>query len=268
MAIKSPFPGLDPYLEMHWGDVHHSLIQYTRDALQEMMPDDLISRVEERVFVESFDDRIRAIVPDVHVVESKPSRTAEDSDVEANGGVALAESRTYVFDDIEQTEGYIEIREASGGKVVTVIEFLSPANKVGRESMALYRQKQRELMLSDTSLVEIDLVRSGQRVIAMNAGSIPPEWANDSLVLVRRGWQGNQVKLFHMPLRVPLSPVPIPLRRSDKTVYLDLQSIHDECYRKGRYDRLDYAAPIQPPLTPDDAAWAQELLAAAGKRPR
>jgi hypothetical protein len=30
MPIKGPFPGLDPYLQQHWGDVHHSLIQYSR----------------------------------------------------------------------------------------------------------------------------------------------------------------------------------------------------------------------------------------------
>ncbi|HNV00430.1 MAG TPA: DUF4058 family protein, partial [Verrucomicrobiota bacterium] len=25
--MKSPFPGMDPYMESHWGDVYHSLIQ-------------------------------------------------------------------------------------------------------------------------------------------------------------------------------------------------------------------------------------------------
>ncbi len=28
--MPSPFPGMDPYLESHWRDVHHSLITYTR----------------------------------------------------------------------------------------------------------------------------------------------------------------------------------------------------------------------------------------------
>lgn len=51
--MKSPFPGLDPYLEARWGDVHQSLITYTRDTLQPNLPEDLRARVEERVFVET-----------------------------------------------------------------------------------------------------------------------------------------------------------------------------------------------------------------------
>ena len=32
--MASPFPGMDPYLEQFWGDVHHALITYARDQLQ------------------------------------------------------------------------------------------------------------------------------------------------------------------------------------------------------------------------------------------
>lgn len=32
--MASPFPGMDPYLEQHWGDVHPSFITYARDQLQ------------------------------------------------------------------------------------------------------------------------------------------------------------------------------------------------------------------------------------------
>src|SRR5256885_6518067 len=52
-GVKSPFPGMDPYLEARWGDVHQSLITYARDALQPNLPPDLRARVEERVFVQT-----------------------------------------------------------------------------------------------------------------------------------------------------------------------------------------------------------------------
>lgn len=51
--MKSPFPGMDPYLERHWRDVHASLAVYARDWLQERLPSGLRARIEERVFVES-----------------------------------------------------------------------------------------------------------------------------------------------------------------------------------------------------------------------
>ena len=37
-TMRSPFPGMDPYLEQFWGDVHHRLITYTCDALQRHLP--------------------------------------------------------------------------------------------------------------------------------------------------------------------------------------------------------------------------------------
>ncbi len=44
--MGSPFPGMDPYLESHWGDVHASLVIYIRDALQGLLPVDLRARVD------------------------------------------------------------------------------------------------------------------------------------------------------------------------------------------------------------------------------
>ena len=51
--MKSPFPGMDPYLERHWGDVHQALVTYIRDQLQPSLPDDLRARMQERVYIES-----------------------------------------------------------------------------------------------------------------------------------------------------------------------------------------------------------------------
>ena len=54
----------------------------------------------------------------------------------------------------------------------------------------------------------------------------------------------------------------MPLRKGDADAPLDLQALVDQAYRNGRYDTLDYKADPDPPLRPDDAAWADELLRA------
>jgi Protein of unknown function (DUF4058) len=69
--MASPFPGMDPYLEQHWGDVHHRFITYASDQLAKVLPRDLRARVEERVFVESPDNSYRPIVLDVRVIERR-----------------------------------------------------------------------------------------------------------------------------------------------------------------------------------------------------
>ena len=43
--MHSPFPGMNPYLEQYWGDIHQRLIIYSSDALQKQLPGDLRARV-------------------------------------------------------------------------------------------------------------------------------------------------------------------------------------------------------------------------------
>src|SRR5436190_589956 len=130
--MKSPFPGMDPYLEARWGDVHQSLITYTRDAIQPNLPMDLRARVEERVYVQSESEVIRRVIPDVYVAQYHPMPQGA-SHLAERGGASVAEPMQFAIGDEAVTEGYIEIREAGGGRVITVIEFLSPANKTPGE---------------------------------------------------------------------------------------------------------------------------------------
>ena len=65
-----------------------------------------------------------------------------------------------------------------------------------------------------------------------------------------------------MPLQKPLPAIAIPLRAGEQDARLDLQPLIEMCYRNGRYSRVDYARPPQPPLVGDDATWAIELLKA------
>jgi len=44
--MPSPFPGLDPYLEAHWRDVHTSLTVYASDSIQDQLPVALFARIE------------------------------------------------------------------------------------------------------------------------------------------------------------------------------------------------------------------------------
>src|SRR5438132_12477495 len=86
--MASPFPGMDPYLERHWGDVHHGFITYARDQLRKVLPKDLRARVEERVFVESPESLAGTIVPDIRVLESPRGKKQPSS---LATGLAVAE---------------------------------------------------------------------------------------------------------------------------------------------------------------------------------
>ena len=74
--MSSPFPGMDPYLEPHWLDVHTKLVTYAADELNSRLPQDLIASTEERVAVESEGGEERLVGPDVRVSEPPASATA------------------------------------------------------------------------------------------------------------------------------------------------------------------------------------------------
>lgn len=267
--MTSPFPGMDPYLEAHWGDVHTSLITYARDQLRPLLPADLRPRVEERVFVELEDRRGRSIYPDVRIVERPYGENGGGGPAQAVGGVAVAVAEPILVElpHEEKTERFIEIRDIrSGGRVVTVIEFVSPSNKHPGPGRKLYLQKQDELYDADVNSVEIDLLRAGENVIAVGPEDLPPEYRTAYRACVRRAVRPRTIETYPIPLRVPLPTIRIPLRETDSDVTLNLQSLIEQCYANAGYDDIDYTEPPVPPLEGNDAKWADAVLREKGLR--
>jgi hypothetical protein len=263
--MPSPFPGMDPYLEDHWGDVHTSLIIYIRDTLQDSLPSSLRARVEERVVLEtpegfSHDERI----PDVRVVEIRPEPTRPRQ----ASGTAVAEPIVLVAEKEPLAENYIEIIDiGSGNKVVTIVEILSPTNKTRGPGRTAYLRKQHEVCHSDTSLVEIDLLRGGEHTLAIPLQNIPAEQKTPLMVCVRRAWVKGMAEVYPMPLSQPLPKIKVPLREKDADVVLELQSLIELAYRRGGYDgTIDYNKDPDLPLNESEAAWADPLLRKAGLR--
>ena len=262
--MGSPFPGMDPYLEQHWRDVHHRFTTYACDALQAGLPRDLRARLEERVFVESADSQGRSVYPDIRVVERSKSRQPP---LPATGGIAVADPLILRLEDEPVSEGFIQIIDvATGNQVVTVIELLSLSNKLPGEGNQLYLKKQQECRAGGVSLVEIDLLRSGKRVLSIADGLVPRDYRTPYRICVRRGWQPAEVELYKAPLRERLPAIRVPLRATDPDAGLDLQLLIDQCHRNGGYQDIDYSRDPDPPLEAEDAAWADDLLRKSGLR--
>ena len=263
--MASPFPGMDPYLEQFWRDVHARLIIYTADQLQGRLPSDLRARVEERVVVEPGVGEDRNVYPDIRIVERGRGPSAA---VATETDVAVLEPVILRLENEPLTETFIEVIDVGSGKrVVTVIEVLSLANKLPGDGQDQYRQKQDELRAGGVSLVEIDLLRAGQRRLGVPYYQLPVSHRTAYQVCVRRGWDPVAVEVYPVPLRQRLPVVKVPLRRTDAEVPLELQLLIEQCYRNGKYDDdLDYGHAPDPPLTPEDESWADSLLHTQGRR--
>lgn len=260
---RSPFPGMDPYLEMHWRDVHTALMIYARDAIQDHLPGDLLARVEEGVSID-LGESLRGAAPDVQVVEL-PGSTAWAPELEAT--VTVVAEPLVVPVSLPHTDRHITIVDAgSGNRVVTAIEFLSPSNKIPGPDRERYLRKQQDYIDGGVNLVEVDLIRAGIFSMAVPVGSINQYFRTDYQICVRRVTRPEEAEVYRAPLRERLPIIRIPLRPTDRDVTLDLQALIDQCYRRGRYWAIDYRADPVPLLSLPDATWADELLRAAGSR--
>jgi hypothetical protein len=240
--MKSPFPGMDPYLERYWGDVHASLMVYLRDQINERLPADLQARVEETVSVDVIDGDSRWLYPDVLVVEEPAAlEYAPPATV-----VGAAEPRLITIPAESRTQRHLEIIDSnSGNRVVTAIEVLSPGNKTSESGRRLYRNKQRDYIQGRVNLVEIDLIRAGQFILAVPESAVPDSCRATYMICVRRVIQPHRAELYPIPLRDPLPAIRIPLRPNDTDLRAPTPTVDQTLLPIGplRPDRLPPAAP-------------------------
>jgi hypothetical protein len=262
--MPGPFPGMDPYLEVHWLDVHASLVVYARDQLSEKLPAGLAARVEEYVAVESDDARPRRRSPDVQIRE-EPSGVHPT----AGGTVAMLDADEDVLllpvDSDPPTQRELRIIDVTDrNRLVTAIEFLSVTNKTtGRRD---YCEKQRQLLEVGVNLVEIDLIRSGSWVLVPSENDIPPRWHSPYKISVFRTVPVEANWYYAASFKRRLPSIQIPLRPEDHLVRLELQPLIDRAYDMAGYAALDYTREPIPPLSPTDAQWVDEWLKQQGKR--
>lgn len=262
--MPSPFPGMDPYLEDRelWRDVHHELISQIRAVLTPKLRPKYLARVELRVYVEDEDDPARQErFPDVRIETAKKHSNGHTQVTIPFREVPEPIVAEMPLEEIE--EAYLTIKHRETGALVTVIEVLSPSNKVeGSAGRKSFLEKRSEVMSSDIHWVEVDLLRKGSRLPSGRSFV-----ASDYRVLVSRSDARWRVKYWPISVRQRLPVVGIPLKGNDPDAPLDLGKALNTAYDVAAYDdSVDYTKPPEPPLSPADARWANQMLKSKGLR--
>ena len=251
--MQSPFPGMDPYTEARhlWKGLHTQLIgELSIHQLPPLLAPAYFVDAEPSLQI----SQERDVYPDVQIVTGREPSHARPAGL----GLPVAEATATVatapaIEDEE--EDAIFIREAETERLVTVIEILSYSNKTGgTEKRARYLLKRRELLNGGVHLVEVDLIRWGQRVIT----TLPDQPYH---ILVSRADEQLRSQVWSFGLGDPIPTAPVPLIAPDEHVPLPLQAAYTTIYAaRGVRRRLDYRSDPEGPLTEAQRAYIRGQL--------
>ncbi|MBK9049860.1 MAG: DUF4058 family protein [Chloroflexi bacterium] len=245
---QSPFPGMDPYLEdpLMWEDFHASLALEIRDRLAPGLRPHYIAAVfprttYEEIFIAS---KPQTMIPDVGVIY--PRRLRETS-VQGYTPISPPPILGTVAQEVPVKLFTVEIKQVGTNRLVTAIEILSPVNKrKGHQAYRDYQDKRRDLARGRVHLLEIDLLRNGERFPI-----VEPELPHAPYFIFLQRASTTTVEIWPLSLTESIPIVPVPLLDPDPDIPLDIGGAIHAIYDRAAYDlRLDYSQPAPLPELP------------------
>ena|ERR1051325_1122463 len=221
--MASPFPGMDPYLEdeKRWPAFQPLLVHALYQMLLPGLMDRYRARVGERDYT-SEEALFTSIIRQAH------------------------------------KEAFIEVRQRSDGRLITLIEVVSPANKITSKGRSVYLDRRAEVKKLNAHVVEIDLVLQGQTLLE-GAKDSAPTW--DYAVVVTRWTHPDRYEIYSATLPKRLPRFRVPLASDDRDTVLDLQAAVARAYDQGDFAKLlDYARDPATRLTDENRRWLNERL--------
>jgi hypothetical protein len=249
---------MDPYLEdpWIWPDFHLTFAVAIRTELNRRLPTGYVALVDRYVWVQEpeTEELKRLGKPDVFLTGEGGSKGAPAS------AAVTAPVEITLPSQTDKGIPYVRLTDRARRRLVTVIELLSPANKTPGKDRDAYLMKQREYLASDVNVVEMDLLRKGERL----------PWISPSVavaayyIMVSRATERPRALVWPFGVRDPLPAIAIPLNARDGDITLELGTCMNQAYDSAGYVReLEYDQPPNPPLDEPDATWARELRAGA-----
>lgn len=162
---------MDPYLEGYlWSDLHLALANKIRQMLVPLLRPRYTARLEIYLVEDNTPEaEVGILYPDVEVlqVRSTPAGALQLTEPSALA-TTPAPLTLPLLQPVEVRVPTVEIRDTALNVLVTCIEILSPVNKREPE-LTQYRQKRQRLYQAGVNLIELDLLRRGNRPLTILA---------------------------------------------------------------------------------------------------
>lgn len=260
--MPSPFPGMDPYLEEAelWPGFHTNLVVELQRRLNHQMSPKYYADIEVYSSADDTDIEISTRVrPDLSVTE--PIGAVPEAEY-ATAGVAVLTAPLVRAVPLPTRLRSVRIYHTATRELVTAIEILSPTNKrPWGDGIRDYRRKRELILRSDVHLVELDLLRGGERP---GVELVEDPLDTDYVLVVNRARAKRLSEIWPVALNVALPLIPVPLMAPDPDIVLDMNAIVHAIYDSASYERrIDYQSPVPPPaVRPALAEWVAGVLAA------
>lgn len=252
--MASPFPGMDPYLEdsEYWRGFHNLFTAELLRQLNPLITPKYYADIEVHAVLDEIGIAQHHVFADSAILETWPPQPGFPVGTIA---VPIAPIQREVKIPEEFKLRTVRVHRTDSKQLVTSIEILSPANK-SSSGLRKYQQKRARIMRSDIHLVEIDLLRGGERP---GREVNEPPLDTDYVMLVNRAISNTRriSDIWPVAINEPLPKLPIPLLLPDPDVVLALGEIFHHVYADACYAlRIDYKQPVPPPeLRPAMKAW-------------
>jgi hypothetical protein len=192
---------MDPYLEAPeiWRGFHH------------LLADEIIAQLNAKLSLRYYADvEVRTVLEEVGIATTKtvyPNTAILETVVTTPtsataAAIPAAPIQRLALLPEEHKLRTVQVRETATDTLVTAIEILSPVHKRG-DGLYLYRAKRKSLLQTEVHLIELDLLRGGER----------PGWevqepplVCEYMVLVNRAFRGDMRCSEIWPVPPPLRP--------------------------------------------------------------
>src|SRR5260370_16493237 len=193
MSMPSPFPGMDPYLEDC--TLWPSFQHQLVNCFYQILLPGLVDRYRARVVQRSYAPEHPSFPSELH-------------------------------------EECIEIRQRTDGRLITLVEVVSPANKTTTQGRQAYLDKRREGRSASSNLVDIDLVLQAQPILEYSRHALP-DW--DYAVTVTRSAQPERYEIYTATLQKRLPRLRLPLAGDDRDTIVDLHTTFTRRFDQGGF---------------------------------
>ena len=164
--MPCPFPDMDPFLEAppYWSDFSPRLLTSIGNCLLPLMLPKYEVRLEEYLVLEHEVLPPHRVKPDL--VVSPDLRAESGPPIQVLSLPQSANTLEAAYPDFDpMTQRRLVLTHRLTGRVVTVLELLSPVNKApGKDGIEAYESKREELLTTSCHLIELDLLRGGERL--------------------------------------------------------------------------------------------------------